>query len=234
MQDIERGFSGKSYNSKRFAGAAMALFREFRDTYNAEWQRMDNCDRLYLSDTWPLIEATAEVNGGATDAACSEAENKLPKPSTPIIHSTIENIEADLDPEIPECFVKPQDGLTEIDARLINFALKRQFEDCGFPNHYYNSTHELLVYGWDAFEIGYTPDDFASVEKGKDSGSLYVRHVPSRTILFDPMTSNVQDARAIFKFDRHPRHWFRQRFPDKFKDMECDTDTQNDPTRRDV
>ena len=226
MQIIEKGFSGEAYDSKEFADAAMSLFREFRDTYYGEWARMDNCDRLYLSDTWPLIEATEEVNGTAEDDCGTDS--KMPKPSIPIIHSTIESIESDLDPDVPECYVKPQDGLTEVQARLINFALKRQFEDCGFADQYYNSTHELLTYGWDVFEIGYTPDDFASVDKGKDSGSLYVRHVPSRTILLDPKTSSIQDGRAIFKFDRHPRHWFRVRFPDKYKDMQCDMDEQND------
>lgn len=226
MRVIDKAFSGKPYDSKDFASAAMALFNEYRNAYRSEWSRFDNCDRMYLSDTWPLIEATAEVNGSAEDDC--DTDGKLPKPSIPVIHSTIESIESDLDPDVPECFVKPQDGLTEVDARLINFALKRLFEDCGFPDQYYNATHELLLYGWDAFEIGYTPDDFASVENLKNSGSLYVRHVPSRTIMFDPTTSSIQDGRAIFKFDRHPRHWFRIRFPDKFKDMEVDIDSQNE------
>lgn len=228
MKVIEKGFSGGDYDSKKFATAAMGLFAEFRKTYNAEWSRMDNCDRLYLSDTWPMIKSVAEVNGTTPEGTCCEADSKLPEPSVPIIHSTIENIEADLDPGLPECFVKPQDGLTEVQARLINFALKRQLEDCNWPEQYFGATHELVTYGWEAYEIGYMPDDFANVEAGKESGSLYVRHVPSRTILFDPQTSSVQDARAIFKFDRHPKHWFRVRFPDKFDQMETDNDETNE------
>ena len=132
MAIIDKAFRGENYDSEKFSKAAMALFREYRNAYAAEWQRMDNCDRLFLGDSWPIIKSSAEVNG-STEAGCCDADSKKPEPSTPIIHSTIENIESDLDPELPECFVKPQDGLTELQARAINFALQRQFEDCGFP-----------------------------------------------------------------------------------------------------
>ncbi len=228
MKVIDDAFSGKKYDTVDFSRSAMGLFKEYYDAYTPEWQRMDNCDRLYIADTWPLIKANASVNGTPTSEQADGCDtSKMPEPSIPIIHSTIENLEADLDQELPECYIEPQDGLTEFDARLLNLVMHRQFEDSDFDEQYYASTHELLTYGWDAFEIGY---EMKGTVDTKDTapGYVFIRHVPSRTILFDPTTSSVQDARAIFKFDRHPAHWFRQHYPDKFADMKPDIDRLND------
>lgn len=229
MNVIDAAFTQKTYNSEEFAHAAMALFKEYRNAYQAEWARMDNCERVYLGDTWPLIEANASVNGtnGGEPDGCYSVEDKLPKPSMPIIHSTIENLEADLYQDLPDCYVKPQDGLSEVDARLINMVLHRQLEDCGFNGHYFDETHELLVYGWTVFEVGYELKSAPDSHNFKP-GHVFIRRVPARSIMFDPTTSAIQDGRVVFKFERHPRHWFRKHYPDKFEKMTLDLQNLND------
>lgn len=229
MDTIDQAFTNKTYNSDEFANAAMALFKEYRNAYQAEWRRMDCCEHLYLGDTWPLIEANAEVNGtnGGEADGCYSADSKLPKPTMPVIHSTVENLEADLYQDLPDCYVKPQDGLKDVDARLINLVLHRQLEDCGFNEHYFEETHELLVYGWTVFEVGY---ELKGVIDSKNfaPGKIFIRHVPSRSIMFDPNTSSVQDNRVIFKFEKHPAHWFKQHYPDKYEKMSLDLQNLND------
>jgi hypothetical protein len=226
MSLIDEAFTGKSYNSEEFAAAAMSLFKEYRNAYQNEWIRMDNCERLYLGDTWPLIKANAAVNGKSAEAdGCYGS--KQPEPSVPIIHSTIENLEADLYQDLPDCYVKPQDGLKEADARIINMVLHRQLEDCDFNEHYFEATHELLVYGWTVFEVGYELKGVADAHNFR-TGGVFIRHVPSRSIMFDPTTSRVQDNRVVFKFERHPRHWFKKHYPDKFDKMSIDPENLND------
>lgn len=226
MSLIDEAFTGKSYNSEEFAAAAMSLFKEYRNAYQNEWIRMDNCERLYLGDTWPLIKANAAVNGKPAEAdGCYGS--KQPEPSVPIIHSTIENLEADLYQDLPDCYVKPQDGLKEADARIINMVLHRQLEDCDFNEHYFEATHELLLYGWTVFEVGYELKGVADAHNFR-TGGVFIRHVPSRSIMFDPTTSRVQDNRVVFKFERHPRHWFKKHYPDKFDKMSIDPENLND------
>jgi hypothetical protein len=38
----------------------------------------------------------------------------------------------------------------------------------------------------------------------------------------------VQDNRVVFKFERHPRHWFKKHYPDKFDKMSIDPENLND------
>lgn len=229
MKTIDEAFTAKSYNSDEFAAAAMALFKEYRNAYQGEWQRMDNCDQLYIGNSWPLIKQNAAVNGtnGGEADGCYAGDTKLPEPSIPIIHSTIENLEADLYQDLPDCYVKPQDGLKEADARLINLVLHRQLEDCDFNGQYFEETHELLTYGWTVFEVGYELKGVPDAHNFKP-GKIFIRRVPARSIMFDPTTSKIQDDRVIFKFERHPRHWFRKHYPDKFGKMTLDLQNLND------
>ncbi len=53
------------------------LFREFYDAYAQERSRLDQCERMYHGDHWCNIP---------------DGEHGEPRPITPIIHSTIENI----------------------------------------------------------------------------------------------------------------------------------------------
>ena len=67
-----------------------ALFNEYRNAYAAEWERLDRCERIYRGEHWldvPLQE-----------------ENE-PRPVTPVIQSTIENVRADLMDQMPEAVV---------------------------------------------------------------------------------------------------------------------------------
>lgn len=229
MDIIDRAFTSKNYNSDEFANAAMALFKEYRNAYQQEWRRMDNCERLYISDTWPLIDAHSEISGRAAgeDDGCYSSDSKAPKPSVPIIHSTIDNLEADLYQDLPDCYVKPQDGLKEVEARVINLVLHRQLEDCDFNGQYFDATHELLVYGWSVFEVGYELKGFVD-SKNIAPGHVYIRHVPARSVMFDPNTSNIQDNRVVFKFEKHPAFWFKKHYPKEYERMSLDLQNMNE------
>ena len=60
---------------------AYGLFREFRGAYISEWQRLENCERMYCGDHWHDVPQT---------------DRNEPRPITPILQSTIENLKAEL------------------------------------------------------------------------------------------------------------------------------------------
>ena len=67
------------------------LFNEYRSAYAAEWERLDRCERVYRGEHWQDVPV--------------QDENE-PRPVTPVIQSTIENVRADLMDQMPEalCF----------------------------------------------------------------------------------------------------------------------------------
>ena len=62
------------------------LFHEYYDAYAEERSRLDRCERMYHAQHWADIP---------------EREANEPRPVTPIIHSTIENVRADLMDYLP-------------------------------------------------------------------------------------------------------------------------------------
>ena len=81
------------------------LFNEYRSAYAAEWERLDRCERVYRGEHWQDVPV--------------QDENE-PRPVTPVIQSTIENVRADLMDQMPEAIVLAPDGQfpARPDARL--------------------------------------------------------------------------------------------------------------------
>lgn len=215
MEVIDDGFSGKRYDEDAFTSAAYELFTEYRNAYIPEWTRMANADRLYRGDHWSLIQDGEGCTGN------HEASN-APKPTTPIIFSTIENLKADLNDELPEAVVKPQDGINEVEAKLLTAVIRQELDDCDYSTQYDAMIHDLLVRGWQAQEIGYDPDAHGRW------GAGFIRHVPAQNIMPDPNAADIQNGRAVFKFDSRPRHWFSQHYPDEYARMRFDAQTESD------
>ena len=82
--------------SRQLCERAYRLFDEFRSAYRQEWLRLENNERIYRGDHWYDVPVTDEHE---------------PRPVTPIIQSTVENVSADLMDQVPEVFIEPQDGV---------------------------------------------------------------------------------------------------------------------------
>ena len=73
--------------SRQLCEKAYKLFDEFRSAYRQEWLRLENNERIYRGDHWYDVPVTDENE---------------PRPVTPIIQSTVENVSADLMDQVPE------------------------------------------------------------------------------------------------------------------------------------
>ena len=81
--------------SRQLCERAYRLFDEFRSAYRQEWLRLENNERIYRGDHWYDVPVTDENE---------------PRPVTPIIQSTVENVSADLMDQAPEAHIRPEAG----------------------------------------------------------------------------------------------------------------------------
>ncbi len=205
METIHNGLKSRKHKPKdAFVEAIYTLFFEFRDAYRKEeWPRLDACERMYQGDHWYDVSIT---------------NPKEPKPTTPILFSTIENIRADLADEFPEAIIRPEDVADKTLAKVLTEVVRQNLEACDYEKEYDALTHDLLVGGWAAQEVGW---NFAA---NAGLGGAFIRHVPNKNVLFDPCCVDMQEGRAVFKFDKLPSEWFRQHYPDMYARMTEDVD----------
>ena len=182
LQDARRQMKERAY----------ALFAEFRSAYIPEWQRLENCERLYRGDHWYDVPV---------------ADKNEPRPVTPVIQSTVENIKAELMDRLPEAVIAPESpGDTEVAAVIEAIIRQNHDADC-YAKEYRRIIHDLLVDGYAVQEVGYD-----SLLNG-GLGGAFIRHVDARSILFDPLATDYQDGRAVFKIGLRTRDWVEQHFP---------------------
>lgn len=169
-----------------------ALFREYYEAYAQERSRLERCERVYRGDHWYDVP---------------ELEPGEPRPVTPIVQSTVENVRADLMDYLPEAIVGADRKEYDKLAELMTHILRENHLRCNYDNEYAHMTHDMLVGGYSVQETGFDPDACGGL------GGAFIRWVDNRSIMFDPLCTDLQDGRAVFKFTHHTRDWFEQHYP---------------------
>lgn len=176
------------------AAACYELFREFYEAYAGERARLDRCERIYRGDHWYDVPVT---------------DPNEPRPVTPVIHSAIENVRADLEDYVPEAVITADSTDYAELAETLTRVIRENHLNCSYDEEYRKLTHDLLVCGWCVQEAGYDPEALSGM------GAAYLRHVDVSTVLFDPLSYDMQEGRAVFKFTRRTREWFREHYPNE-------------------
>ncbi len=179
--------------SKELAAHAEALFFSFRSAYANEWQRLENCERMYRGDHWHDVPKT---------------DPNEPRPVTPILQSTVENVAAELMDRCPAAVIRPETGENERQAKIVEAVVARNHDDAAYAVEYQKLVHDLLVGGYCVQEVGYD----TGLNNGL--GGAFIRQVEPRSILFDPLVTDMQQGRAVFKFGIVTRAWLREHYPD--------------------
>ena len=177
------------------------LFNEYRSAYAAEWERLDRCERVYRGEHWQDVPV--------------QDENE-PRPVTPVIQSTIENVRADLMDQMPEAIVLADAPGHERVAEMLTAVLRENHRLGRFDREYARLLHDLLVGGYMVQETGFDAEAMGGF------GAAFLRAVDAHNIMFDPLCTDIQDSRAIFKFAPYPRAWFEARYPKQAADMRED------------
>jgi len=185
--------TNQSESKRQLAEKATALFTEFRSAYVNEWRRQEHCERMYRGDHWYDVPVT---------------DPNEPRPVTPILQSTIENIGADLCEQVPEAVIEPESAADAFAARVIDAVVKRNHDAASYPVEFRRMIHDLLVGGYCVQEVGY------DAAQNGGLGGAFIRHVDIRSILFDPTVTDLQDGRAVFKLALRPKEWIEAHYPD--------------------
>lgn len=178
-----------------------ALFDEFRQAYAGEWQRLERCERLYMGEHWHDVP---------------NSDRREPRPVTPVLQSTIENIRADLMDQMPEAIVTADDPANERAARALTQILGENHRRCHYEGEYAKLLHDLLIGGYMVQETGFDPHADGGL------GGAFLRHADAHNIMVDPLCSDIQDSRAVFKFAPYPKEWFKSRYPDDYGRLKAD------------
>lgn len=189
-------FDDSESERERLGGALYALFKHFDNSYDAERARMHRNEKLYHGKHWEEMENPGDPNA--------------PRPVTPIIFSTIENIKADLMNKVPTGTIKPENSDNQDFARALTRICQQDLEANDWETECAALYSDLLLYGWCVQEVGF--DSYAMQGKG----CAYDRRVAPFGFMCDPVCENPQDGRACFKFGTRTREWFRQHYPDDF------------------
>lgn len=198
---------------QRLSDEAYELFREFRSAYTGEWQRLQNCERMYRGDHWHDVPLR---------------DPNEPRPVTPVIQSTVENISAELMDRIPEAVIAPETPEDAQIARVLEAVIRQNHDAGGYAREYRRIVHDLLVSGYAVQEVGFDPAACGGL------GSAFVRHVDARSILFDPAATDLQDGRAVFKIGLRTRAFMEQHFPEHAAFLTDDAFRSTDAAEDDV
>ena len=182
----------QSETKRRLAEEATTLFNEFRSAYVNEWRRQEHNARMYRGEHWYDVPVT---------------DPNEPRPVTPILQSTIENVSADLMDQIPEAVIEPESAVDAYAAQVIDAVIRRNHDASAYPVEYRRMVHDLLVGGYCVQEVGYD-----STENG-GLGGAFIRHVDIRSIMIDPLVTDLNDGRAVFKLALRPKAWIEAHYP---------------------
>jgi len=185
-----------------FVSAAYTLFDEFKNAYESEWSRLERNERFYLGEHWDDMQ---------TD------DDNLPKPMTPAINSTIENMKADLADNYPQAIVQPESPQDQTVADIVGALIRQNHDASNYRKEYMFVVHDILSGGYGVQEVGYD----ATANNG--IGSAFIRYVSNHNVLFDPQVTDLQVGRAVFKIMPQTLDYLNSRYPDHAGQFASDT-----------
>lgn len=187
---------------EEFVTAAYTLFDEFRNAYESEWSRLEQNERYYLGQHWE-------------DMTSQDAD--LPKPMTPVINSTVENMAADLADNFPQAIIQPEAPEDQVVADIVGALIRQNHDAANYRREYMQTVHDLLVGGYGVQEAGYD----ANANRG--IGGAFIRYVDAHNILFDPQVRDIQLGRAVFKMQPQTIQYLESRYPEHAGEFATDS-----------
>ncbi len=164
----------------------------FRDTREYRQKCTEN-EKFYRAQHWDNI---------------SPKEDGEPRPVTPVIFSTLENMLSDIMDAYPEPIILGQevrdDDTAHLLGKYVNYILKRR----NYRSVFRDSARELLKKGTCIQEVFWDNSLYGGI------GDINIKKVDIENFLWDDRVSDIQKSKGLFKFYFYPREWFTQRYGD--------------------
>ena len=125
------------------------------------------------------------------------------------LKSTLNNCIADQCDNRPEALLVPQrqdlSGVASEMQNVVKFVLQQNHEN-EFHRH---RASDFLIVGTAVTQVMWDED----MDNGE--GNISIRRYPIECMVWDPMATDVQEARAMMKLSWHPLSWYTEHYPDQ-------------------
>ena len=157
------------------------------------------------------------LNDPKQDDAMTIRKNGKKTVQLQTLKSTFNNCIADQMDNMPEALMVPEtkelESVAEDLTDVVRWVLNR---NC------YEKLHRARVE--DCFCTGTAVTQIVwDDDMDAGNGNVAVIRWPIEAFLWDPAADNIQDARAVFKVSWHPMSWYKEHYPDDYKDMGSDS-----------
>lgn len=212
MQIIHENMCAEASAQDRaeLSAALFSLFEQFKEAYRGEIDRMRKNEKLYHAKHWEVINSK---------------DSNAPKPVTPIIFSTIENLKADMLEETPKAVIRPENLKDDILAKMLSKIIEQDLDASDYAVEYEDLCLDLLLYGWNVQEVLFDQD----AHQGR--GLACIRRVAPMCFMSDPSCEDIQNGRACFKATQRTKEWFREHYPEQYSKITYRTDIADEYNR---
>ena len=169
--------------------------RIFNDYYNAtlpQFERYRKNDIFYRGEHWSLVP--------------TEEENE-PRPHTPVLWSTCDNVHADLVEACPGATIEAQTVADFGKARNVTGLFKSLLRRIGFRRTWSDMTAALVRQGTDVLEVFWDKSLYGGL------GDVNMQRWSIRQFLFDNCAADLNESPAVIKYRYERADNLKARYP---------------------
>lgn len=189
--------STKNLDEEQFIKNAYELFDEF---YKNTMQYREKCkenEEYWKTNHWFSKDVSPDE----------------PKPVTPVLFSTLENILADIMDNYPEPVILAQEIQDDETAEILTDVVKFVLEKRNFKTKFKQNKRSLLIKGASVTQIFWNNNLYNGL------GDVDIINWDIKNFLWDTKVEDIQDGRACFKFSWYPLEYFKAYYPDKWQNF---------------
>ncbi len=166
-------------DDKTLAAECERIFGEYWNAARPHFERFRHNDAYYRGAHWDLTQ---------------EQDPGEPRPHTPVLWSTVDNIHADLVDAFPGAAIEAQTPDDAGRAENVSALFKGMLKRAGFQRTWHDMTAGLAQQGADVLEVFWDKGLYGGL------GDVNIQRWSIRNFLFDPVVSDLNDSQAVIKF----------------------------------
>ena len=166
----------------------LSLFEEFRGKHRNVHEQARLCRRLRALQDDTLPRETPRLN---------------------TLNATVDNVVADQMDNLPEAKMMPERPELQESADILTDVVRYALYQSAFDEQYAQLMEDCAVTGSGVLQI------FWDEELDDGRGMARCERWDMESFYPDPMFSDIQEGRAVFKTAFYPREWYEQHYPEK-------------------
>jgi hypothetical protein len=180
------------------AREAERVFGEYWTAARPHFERFKNNDAYYRGAHWDLVP---------------EQDAGEPRPHTPVLWSTVDNVHADLVEARPAAAIVAQTPDDTGKAENVSALFKCLLNRIGFTRTWHDLTAGLVRQGADVLEVFWDKSLYGGL------GDVNMQRWSIRNFLFDPYVADINESAAVIKFKFERIDQVKALYPEKAADI---------------